>query len=152
MSNSVASAGGGSRYRFGLHVLVVDDEAINRKIVGRMLDRLGCTHEECEDGDQVGGALLSSALPFDVILLDVLMKRTHGWAVCQELRARGVTIPIIAATAAYAPAEAPLYRRAGFTRVLQKPFDARELAGVLAAALGVRLGGLAPGGPGGIVL
>ena len=38
----------------GLHVLFVDDDAVNRKFGGRMLARLKCAYQCVEDGDQVG--------------------------------------------------------------------------------------------------
>jgi hypothetical protein len=37
----------------GLHVLFVDDDAVNRKFGGRMLARLKCAYQCVEDGDQV---------------------------------------------------------------------------------------------------
>ena len=40
-----------------LHVMVVDDEALNRRLAQRMLVRLGCTCELLEDGDEVLSAL-----------------------------------------------------------------------------------------------
>jgi hypothetical protein len=37
----------------GFHVLFVDDDPVNRRLGGRMLQRLGCTCHMLEDGDQV---------------------------------------------------------------------------------------------------
>jgi PleD family two-component response regulator len=51
---------GEPRFRFGLHVLVVDDEKVNRRIAARMLEHLGCTCDGIEDGDEVVNALVSS--------------------------------------------------------------------------------------------
>ena len=47
------SAAGGDtevdkEFKFGLHVLVVDDEKVNRKVTARMLEKLGCTWEAIE--------------------------------------------------------------------------------------------------------
>jgi CheY-like chemotaxis protein len=126
-------------YRFGLHVLVVDDEKINRKIAGRMLERLGCSFEAIEDGDEVTQALITSELPFDVILLDILMRRSNGLDICRSLREQRIQVPIIAATANYSSAEEGLYRAAGFDRVLTKPFGVKKLAAAMASVLGNRL-------------
>jgi len=45
-------------YALGLHVLVVDDERLNRQVVARMLTRLGCTYELAEDGDEAEDVLV----------------------------------------------------------------------------------------------
>jgi hypothetical protein len=71
---------------FGLHVLVVDDEKVNRKVASRMLDRLGCTWDAIDDGDLVGPALAFSERAYDVILLDILMERSNGIEVCVCVR------------------------------------------------------------------
>ena len=36
-----------------MHVLLVDDEATNRRLGARLLARLGCTFELLEDGDEI---------------------------------------------------------------------------------------------------
>lgn len=77
------------------------------------------------------GALVTSERPFDAILLDIIMRRTNGLEVCRSLREQRVDIPIIAATANFAPREAGIYRAAGFTRVLTKPFSKKDLAAAL---------------------
>ncbi len=46
---------------------------------------------------QVFGALEPPA-EFDIILMDILMARTDGSTVCQELRKRGYEVPIVAMT------------------------------------------------------
>jgi CheY-like chemotaxis protein len=68
------------------------------------------------------------------------MKRTNGLEVCRSLREQHVEIPIIAATANYSPKEAQIYRAAGFTRVLQKPYNRKDLAAMLTQALGIQIG------------
>ena len=102
-----------------LHVLLVDDEFVNRSVAGRMLKRLGCTSVDMSDGDEALEALLllhadgrptdqppmqcdaaqgSPERTFDVALVDIQMKRMNGDELCRRLRAAGITIPLIAAT------------------------------------------------------
>jgi len=144
VDQAAGGAGAEPQFHFGLHVLVVDDERINTKIACRYLAQLGCTYEAVSDGDEIVNALVSSSKPFDVILLDIIMKRTNGLEVAKALREQHVEIPLIAATAAYSHKEAPIYRAAGFDRVLQKPFNMRDLAAALAQALGIQIGRGAP--------
>ncbi|RYY38149.1 response regulator [archaeon] len=126
-----AAAGGPKRAPshppLNLHVLVVDDEEVNRKIAARFLKRLGCTYTLIDDGDRVVEALLTDTRNFDVILMDILMQRTNGLEVCKSLRDQQVEIPIIAVTAAFSRREQAIYQLAGFDDVLPKPFSIDDL-------------------------
>lgn len=74
----------------GLRVLVVDDEAVNRRLCQRMLVKAGCDAEVLEDGDEIlprllhgvaDGCTVDATTVFDVILLDIMMLRTNvSWA------------------------------------------------------------------------
>ena len=77
--------------------MYVDDEAVNRNIGRRMLRQLGCRVALFDDGVQVEPAVATSH--FDVVLLDIQMRRLNGDVVCRSLRAHGYdTLPIIAVT------------------------------------------------------
>ena len=56
-------------------VLFVDDEAVLRRLVARMLERLGVPYDALEDGSEVAGALRPE---HDLILLDIVMKHSDG--------------------------------------------------------------------------
>jgi hypothetical protein len=86
-SRTTLSSGRTPRVKLGLHVLVVDDEQVCRKIAGRFLGELGCTWDSLADGLDVPNALLFTSRPVDVILLEVLMKFSNGLEVCRHLRA-----------------------------------------------------------------
>jgi CheY-like chemotaxis protein len=103
-----------------LHILVADDEAVNRKIMARLLAKLGCTCECVSEGDEAIDALIrtgqarpvasaptaaatpsptgSGQRPFDAFLSDIIMNRTDGAETCAQLRAMGCAIPIYAVT------------------------------------------------------
>jgi CheY-like chemotaxis protein len=136
----------------GLHVLYADDEAINCRIMARMLERLGCTCVCVSDGADVHPALaatgqlpgvaiapgrppaaVAAARRYDVVLLDLMMRGQGGLATCRLLRDAGVTEPIVACTG---DAEAAGKPSAGFTACLSKPFTVDKLEGVLRAVLG----------------
>jgi CheY-like chemotaxis protein len=126
----------------GLHVLLADDERVNRMIFGRFLQRLGCTFVAVGEGDDAvaelertgqlpqqqpqphavgarGVPTEGTARPFDCVFLDIVMCRTDGAQTCREMRRRGLRLPIIAATGNRACIE---YTEAGFDAVLEKPF------------------------------
>lgn len=112
----------------GAHVLLVDDSRSIRKQGARMLDRLGCTYELLEDGDQVVGAWERTARPYDCILLDIFMHRTDGAEVCKRLRdSVGARLPIVAMTSHTEPGDVDRFMKMGFDLILSKPFSEDSL-------------------------
>jgi len=67
---------------------------------------------------------------YDVILLDIVMPRVDGVAVCRRLRKLGVRVPIIAMTG---NPHSATFTAAGFTFTLEKPFSLATLGHALRA-------------------
>jgi two-component system alkaline phosphatase synthesis response regulator PhoP/two-component system response regulator VicR len=63
----------------------------------------------------------------DLVLLDVMLPRKDGFAVCRELRRRGVHVPIIMVTAKTHEAEKILGLELGADDYVTKPFSPAEL-------------------------
>jgi two-component system, cell cycle response regulator len=63
---------------------VVDDNANNRDLLQRRLERLGCTVAVAEDGRQALAQIHGSA--FDLILLDIMMPEIDGYQVLQQVK------------------------------------------------------------------
>lgn len=126
----------------GMHVVIAEDEPTNRRILQRMLGRLGCTFTAFADGDEVDPAIYAdlertnSPTRPRVFLLDIVMKRQGGDVLCRRLREAGVrSAKIIATTANTSAAEIQRYKeRCGFDDVLNKPFNVASLANALAGA------------------
>lgn len=80
-------------------ILVVDDEAVNRQIIGRMLAKEGWTVMEAENG-LVALEQISQSQP-QLILLDLLMPTMDGFTFIEELRKNSSwhSIPIVVLTA-----------------------------------------------------
>ena len=114
-------------------MLVVDDEQSHRRIACRMLERLGCTSMELEDGEDLMRALVLTTRKFDAVLLDIVMRHSNGLAVVADLRAHHIVeLPVVAATAYHSAPEDADYIHAGFDAILDKPFTQRQLAQTLA--------------------
>jgi CheY-like chemotaxis protein len=81
--------------------LVVDDEAEIRQLVQRMLESKGYAVETAADGEQA--LAKADALVPDVILLDAMLPRVHGFEACRRLKASSRTrlIPVVVMTAVY---------------------------------------------------
>ena len=70
-------------------VLVVDDNAINRKVVVRMLKNIGYSNVVvASDGQQALDLVMNSRNePFDLIFMDCLMPEMNGWEATLAIRA-----------------------------------------------------------------
>ena len=66
------------------HVMIVDDDPSVRLMMGSVLDSLGLSFDEAENGEQAL-LLLENVLP-DLLLLDVLMPGMDGFEVCTRLK------------------------------------------------------------------
>ncbi|MNS54983.1 Autoinducer 2 sensor kinase/phosphatase LuxQ [compost metagenome] len=119
-----------------LHVLVVDDNAANRFVAGKVLELFGCSHETAEDGRQ---ALERATIaPFDLILMDVKMPVMDGVAATRAIRALpgpASAVPILALTANADPRDEAEYRAAGMDGVAQKPIQPDALLNAIRLAL-----------------
>ena len=82
------------------HVLVAEDNPVNRKFVGILLDRMHCQSTFCENGQLALELVQQQA--FDLILMDLHMPVMDGLAATRAIRALSSpvnNIPIIALTA-----------------------------------------------------
>ena len=116
-----------------MHVLVVEDNAINRLVVREMLVRLGHVIEVAHDGTEA--VHLAGLTRYDLILMDISMPRMDGVEATLAIRSGGgksAQSPIIALTAHALSDEVARFRAAGMQDVLVKPMTGRALAAVLA--------------------
>jgi CheY-like chemotaxis protein len=81
--------------------LVVDDEPEIRQLVQRMLESKGYVVETAADGEQA--LQKADALVPDVILLDAMLPKVHGFEACRRLKSASRTrlIPVVMMTAIY---------------------------------------------------
>ncbi|WP_412068733.1 ATP-binding protein [Rubrivirga sp. IMCC43871] len=119
-------------------VLVAEDNAVNRRVVGLMLARLGIEPVIVEDGDAVLPALRQAEAegqPFDVAFLDVRMPRVGGVDAARAVRAdptlRQPMLVALTADVTHEQREACL--AAGMDAFLTKPLDPDALTSVLAS-------------------
>lgn len=73
--------------------------------------------------------------PYDVLLMDGVMKRMDGNKSCRELRAMGIDLPIIAVTGNATVAMRTRYLADGFDGVLPKPFTRDDMRQQLSACV-----------------
>ena len=117
-----------------IRVLVVDDDQALRRAVARALELEGYLVEVAEDGAQALRLFENAALPFDAVILDLLMPNVDGIATCRALRATS-RVPILMLTARDAIDDRVDGLDAGADDYLVKPFVLAELSARLRALL-----------------
>ncbi len=110
----------------GARVLVADDNAINRKLIDKILVKLGHNPQVVSNGLECLDAL--QAETFDVVLMDVQMPEMDGITATRRIRELGISVPIIALTANAMPEDRKHCMDAGMTDYLCKPIRAEALA------------------------
>jgi CheY-like chemotaxis protein/nitrogen-specific signal transduction histidine kinase len=117
------------------HVLVVEDNAVNRMLIATYLDEFGVSHDMVAS---VGTAILNLASKhYDAVLMDVMMPDLDGVEAARRiraLRAPAAEVPIVALVSAK-KGDRGVYLSAGMDAYVSKPIRGRELYRVLAPFL-----------------
>ncbi len=120
-------------------VLLVDDIAMNRDVVGAFLRSAGHEVWLAENGED--GIRLAAEHSFDVILMDVRMPEMDGLEAARRIRALPAPngqIPILALTAGVLPDEIAECEMAGMDGLVAKPVEYTKLMQAIADAAGGR--------------
>lgn len=111
------------------HILVVDDNEINRMVAEEMLRPLGVQIETASDGKQA--LELVQSKEYDLVFMDHLMPVMDGVEAIKEIRGlegeKYKKLPVIALTANTAKEQQEEYMQAGMSDYLSKPIDMTEL-------------------------
>lgn len=114
-----------------MRVLLVEDEGRIADFVARGLSEHGYAVDVATDGEEA--LSWTDTAPFDLIVLDVMLPKLSGIAVCRTLRDRGVTIPILMLTAMDGVEQRVRGLDSGADDYLVKPFAFEELLARLRA-------------------
>jgi len=117
------------------HILVVEDNAVNRMLVGAYLDEFGVSHDTVESGAAAIMCLASKA--YDLVLMDVVMPELDGMETAKRIRkllGPSAEVPIVALTAT-GKADGEDYIAAGMNAYVSKPIRGHELHAALAPFL-----------------
>jgi PAS domain S-box-containing protein len=122
-----------------MHVLLVEDNAINQEVARAMLIDLNCEVRVTGNGHQALVALAQER--FDLVLMDCQMPEMDGFEALRRFRAGAkgtlrfrtpIDAPVVALTANALAGDAERCRAAGFSDYLAKPFRQEQLAELLA--------------------
>jgi two-component system sensor histidine kinase/response regulator len=116
-----------------LHVLLAEDNAVNRRLAVRLLEKRGHTVVVANNGREALAMVQQER--FDLVLMDVQMPEMDGLeataAIRDTERASGCHIPIVAMTAHAMQSDEERCLAAGMDGYLSKPLDAAKFSQVL---------------------
>ncbi|WAK00267.1 response regulator [Methylobacter sp. YRD-M1] len=107
-----------------IHILVVDDDAEIRNLLGEYLHKNGYSVTLAADGKGMEVALEKGKI--DLIVLDFMLPGDDGLVLCRNLRARS-NVPVIMLTARGDETDRIIGLEMGADDYLAKPFNPREL-------------------------
>ncbi|HAV63252.1 MAG TPA: hypothetical protein DCY13_12915, partial [Verrucomicrobiales bacterium] len=116
-------------------VLVVDDLDLVRDFARTFLEASGYTVETAASGEEALEILAAVAKPFDLVLTDFNMTGISGQQLIREITERWPSTKCILASGYLEPQERDLVEEHLGARILNKPFNVREAANLIAEML-----------------
>jgi len=106
-------------------ILIVEDEAALRATLSDRLRGEGYVVETAADGHEA--VEKASNLPFDLIILDLMLPSRSGLDVCRDIRQAGMATPILMLTARHETTDKVVGLKLGADDYVTKPFESAEL-------------------------
>ena len=106
------------------HIMIVDDEAPAREMVGDYLKMHGFTVALCDGGKSLRAAI-EGGMP-DLVVLDLNMPEEDGLSIVRDLKSR-INVPVIMLTATASPIDRVVGLELGADDYVAKPCELREL-------------------------
>ena len=116
-----------------MRILIVEDEAKTVKFLSKGLKEEGYSPVAARNGEE--GLQLASTEPFDAVIMDIMLPGRNGLSVCQELRRKGISTPVLILSARDSVPNRIEGLDSGADDYLIKPFSFAELTARLRALL-----------------
>ncbi|KAG1725717.1 HSF-type DNA-binding-domain-containing protein [Suillus paluster] len=110
-------------------VLLVDDDAVSRRLSSKFLQVFGCMIDVAVDG--VGAVNKMNLEKYDLVLMDIVMPKMDGISATNLIRQFDHMTPIISMTSNSKPSEIMTYYSSGMNDILPKPFTKEGLLDML---------------------
>lgn len=136
-SLAVPGKGAIAAFKDRLHVLMVEDNIINQKVISLVLSPYNIDFAIANDGVEAL-RILAETHNFDLVLMDIEMPEMDGVATTQVIRQDGARygdMPIVAMTANMMDGDREKYLQVGMDGYISKPIDQHEALKVIAATL-----------------
>lgn len=120
-------------YNTAMRLLLIEDEKRLSDNIKKGLTEQGFAVDQAFDGED--GQYLAESEDYDLIILDLMLPKKDGIAVCKSLRAKDIKIPILMLTARSTTEDVALGLDTGADDYLKKPFSFLELRSRIQALL-----------------
>ncbi len=114
------------------HILIVDDDAQIRQLVGRFLREHGHKVTAARDAREMRAALDTGTI--DIAILDIMLPGSNGLDLCREIRSSS-SLPVMMLTARGSETDRIIGLEIGADDYIAKPFSPRELLARINALL-----------------
>jgi CheY-like chemotaxis protein len=111
--------------RTDINILIIEDNKMNQKVIGAMLNSLGYSFDVADDG--WAGYLLAKAKKFDLIFMDLIMPEMDGFESSQRILKHDKSVLIVAFTADNMPETKRKAELSGIKDFISKPVRVEEL-------------------------
>jgi two-component system, sensor histidine kinase len=119
-------------------ILVAEDTRANQFLIRRMLEPTRVALKFVDNGQRAVEEVLRAASdgePYDLVLMDMQMPVLSGYDATRALRAAGVTLPVVALTAAAMRGDRERCLEAGCNGYLSKPIAREALLNAITRAI-----------------
>ncbi len=116
-----------------MKILIIEDDPLTSQAISAMLSHHRYAVEVAHDG-QAGWELIES-FDYDLILLDITLPQLDGIALCQRIREKGLSIPVMLLTGHNSSHEKATGLDAGADDYMVKPIEEEELVARVRALL-----------------
>ena len=114
-------------------ILVIDDSALSRRTMKRILETAGYNVIEADEG--MAALELYFLEKPDLVLLDLVMKGMYGLEVLEKLREMDRNARVVVASADVQSSTRAMVEEAGALAFINKPFVSEQVLAAVSAAL-----------------
>lgn len=118
-----------------MKILLIEDEQKLVRALSRGLKHFGYTVDAVSDGGEGLERAVLHSDDYDIIILDLMLPTMDGHKICREIRAKGITTPILVLTARVETDLKIELLKSGADDYLSKPFSLGELEARIQALL-----------------
>ncbi|MEM9589705.1 MAG: response regulator, partial [Pseudomonadota bacterium] len=114
------------------HVLMIEDNTVNRLLIGAYLDEFGLTYDVAETG--AAALICLDQRPYDLVLMDTVLPDYRGLQLVQRIRSQESVfahVPIVALATLSDNEDEKTYVEAGVNASVDKPIRGAELYAAL---------------------
>lgn len=118
-----------------MRILLVEDDPKLAEVVSHGLGLKGYAIDILDDGEKALTRISVHFSDYDLVILDLMLPNLDGYAICKEMRARGIVLPILVLTARSEVTSRVELLLAGADDYVIKPFSLAELDARIQALL-----------------